>query len=159
MCFASNTNITQLHHPSETCFYSFAPAHFRVNRPTHPDIASTVLLFLARAVENQTGLLAKRDFSFVILFYMGKTHKEQLALASEIEAAKTKVTIGAEYWHYKGRDKVYKVIGLGFLEANDELCVIYQAQYGKKLTFLRPLDIWQELVEWEGKTVPRFTKI
>lgn len=50
-------------------------------------------------------------------------------------------------------------MGLGFLEATDELCVIYQAQYGEKLTFLRPLTIWLEKVEWEGKTVPRFTKI
>lgn len=92
-------------------------------------------------------------------FDMGKTHKEQLELAKEIEEAKSKITVGAEYWHYKGRNKVYKVIGLGFLEANDDLCVIYQAQYGEKLTFLRPLRIWLENVEWEGKTVPRFNKI
>ena len=90
---------------------------------------------------------------------MGKTHKEQLELAKEIEAAASKITVGANYWHYKGRDKVYAVIGLGFLEANDELCVIYQAQYGEKLTFLRPLTVWLENVEWEGKTVPRFTKV
>jgi hypothetical protein len=90
---------------------------------------------------------------------MGKTHQEQKALANEIEKAKTKVTIGAKYWHYKGKEKVYEVIGLGFLEATDELCVIYQAQYGERLTFLRPLAIWLEQVEWEGKTVPRFTKL
>jgi hypothetical protein len=90
---------------------------------------------------------------------MGRTHKEQLELKKEIESAQSKVTVGAQYWHYKGRDKVYKIIGLGFLEANDELCVIYQAQYGERITFLRPLAIWLEKVEWEGKTVPRFTKI
>ena len=90
---------------------------------------------------------------------MGRTHTEQIVLAKEIEEAKTKVTVGGEYWHYKGRYKVYKVLGLGFLEANDELCVIYQAQYGERLTFLRPLTIWLEQVEWEGKTVPRFTKV
>lgn len=90
---------------------------------------------------------------------MGKTHKEQLELAKKIKAAKTKVTVGADYWHYKGRDKVYKVIGLGFIEATNELCVIYEAQYGERLTFLRPLSVWLEHIEWEGKTVPRFTKI
>jgi len=90
---------------------------------------------------------------------MGKTHKQQLDLAREIEYAKNKVTVGATYWHYKGRDKVYEVIGLGFLEATDELCVIYQAQYGERLTFLRPLAIWLENVEWEGGTLPRFNKI
>ncbi len=90
---------------------------------------------------------------------MGKTHREQVELAKEIEAAKSQVAIGSQYWHYKGRDKVYEVIGLGFIEANDELCVIYQAQYGERLTFLRPLTIWLEEVVWEGQTVPRFTKI
>jgi hypothetical protein len=89
---------------------------------------------------------------------MGRTHKQQLELKKEIEAAKSKVTIGAQYWHHKSRDKVYEVLGLGFLEANDELCVIYQAQYGERLTFLRPLAIWLQQVEWEGKTVPRFSK-
>ncbi|MDB5184664.1 MAG: hypothetical protein JWN38_472 [Candidatus Saccharibacteria bacterium] len=90
---------------------------------------------------------------------MGRTHKEQLELKKEIEDAKSKVTIGARYRHYKGKDKVYEIIGLGFLEATDELCVIYQAQYGEKLTFLRPLNIWLEQVEWEGETAPRFTKL
>ena len=84
---------------------------------------------------------------------------EQIELAKEIKDAKSKVVIGSQYWHYKGRDKVYEVIGMGFLEANDELCVIYQAQYGERLTFLRPLTIWLERVEWEGIAVPRFTKI
>ncbi len=90
---------------------------------------------------------------------MGREHKAQRELAEQIEEAKSKITVGAEYWHYKSRDKVYKIIGLGFFEANEELCVIYQAQYGEKLTFLRPLTIWLENVEWEGKIVPRFNKI
>lgn len=90
---------------------------------------------------------------------MGKTHVEQQVLAKEIEEAKKKVTIGADYWHYKGRDKVYRVLGLGFIEETDELCVIYQAQYEERLTFLRPLSIWLEQIDWEGKFVPRFSKI
>lgn len=90
---------------------------------------------------------------------MENTHKGQLELIQEIEQAQLKVTVGGEYWHYKSRDKVYKVIGLGFLEATDELCVMYQAQYGEKLTFIRPLVVWLEQVAWEGKTVPRFNKI
>jgi len=92
-------------------------------------------------------------------FVMGRTDKEQLELKKEIDGAKSKVTVGAQYWHYKGKDKVYEIIGLGFLEANDELCVIYVAQYGERLTFLRPLTVWLEQVKWEGKTVPRFTKL
>lgn len=90
---------------------------------------------------------------------MGKTVTEQEALLKELEAAKAKVTVSALYWHHKGRDKVYKVLDLGFIEATNELCVIYQAQYGKRLTFIRPLSVWLEDVEWEGKTVPRFQKL
>ncbi len=90
---------------------------------------------------------------------MGKTREEQLVLAREVDEAKTKVTIGAKYMHYKGPDKVYEVTGLGFLEATNELCVIYVAQYGERLTFLRPLSVWLAQVEREGKVVPRFTKI
>ncbi len=90
---------------------------------------------------------------------MGRTHKEQLVLAKEIDDAKAKVHIGSRYMHYKGADKIYEVIGFGFLEATDELCVIYQARYGEGLTFLRPLTVWLEQVEWEGRTVPRFTEI
>lgn len=90
---------------------------------------------------------------------MGRTHHEQIELAKEIENAKTQITVGAKYWHYKGKDKIYEVHGLGFLEANDELCVIYQAQYGERLTFLRPLTIWLEQVAWEGRMVARFTKL
>ncbi len=90
---------------------------------------------------------------------MGRTLEEQIALAKEIEDAKTKVTVGATYRHYKSADKIYQIIGLGFLEANDELCVIYKAQYGKHLTFVRSLTLWFEQVEWEGKTIPRFTKL
>lgn len=90
---------------------------------------------------------------------MGKTHKEQIELAKEVAAAEEKVTIGARYQHYKGADKIYEVLGLGFLEATNELCVIYKACYDQELTFLRPVTSWLEFVEWEGKTVPRFTKV
>jgi len=88
---------------------------------------------------------------------MGRTHIEQTELEKQIKAAEKLVTVGGIYVHYKSADKVYKVLGLGFLEANDELCVIYQAQYGKRLTFLRPITVWLETVEWNGQTVPRFT--
>jgi hypothetical protein len=90
---------------------------------------------------------------------MGRTNEEQEFLEKEVEDAKTKVTVGADYWHYKSRDKVYKIIDLGFIEATDEICVIYKAQYGKRLTFIRPLSIWLKEVEWNGETVPRFTKL
>jgi hypothetical protein len=103
-------------------------------------------------------VIDRGQFQFGILHNMG-TYIEQAVLAKEVEAAKAKVIIGTEYRHYKGQDKLYKVLGFGFLEANDELCVIYQALYGEGVTFLRPLTNWLEQVEWEGKMVPRFAKV
>ena len=77
----------------------------------------------------------------------------------ELEAASRKVAVGAHYHHYKGKDRIYSVTALGFMEETMELCVIYVAEYGEKVTFIRPLTVWLEQVEWEGKTVPRFTKL
>ena len=85
-------------------------------------------------------------------------HKNSQELAQELEAAKNKITIGAKYLHHKSKDKIYIVLSLGFLEANDELCVIYRAEYGERLTFVRSLTVWLENVEWKGKSIPRFSK-
>lgn len=89
---------------------------------------------------------------------MKESHTAQSKLAQEIDAARSKVTVGGSYGHYKNREKTYVVLGLGFFEATEELCVIYQAQYDEKLTFIRPLSSWLESVEWEGETVSRFRK-
>ena len=86
-------------------------------------------------------------------------HKSSAEILREIAEAKSKITIGATYVHYKGSDKRYTVRGLATLESTNELCVIYQTEYGDKLTFVRPLSIWLEDVEWNGKTVPRFKRL
>jgi hypothetical protein len=90
---------------------------------------------------------------------MGKTHEEQIALKAKLEKARTEVEVGAQYRHYKADHKIYTVINLAFQEEDNELCVIYQAEYEERLTFIRPLSSWTMTVEWEGKTVPRFTKL
>jgi hypothetical protein len=77
-------------------------------------------------------------------------------LLQMLAEAAQKVCIGAVYEHYK--KQLYKVIGLAILEATDEVGVIYEAQYGNNLTFVRALNEWLEEVEWEGKRVTRFTK-
>ena len=90
---------------------------------------------------------------------MGKTHIEQEVLEQQIRDAETVVTVGGIYQHYKGADKLYKVLGIGVTEADETLSVIYQAQYGKQLTFLRPVTSWLETVDWNGETVPRFKQV
>jgi hypothetical protein len=90
---------------------------------------------------------------------MNPDHKTDEELQREIDDASTVVTIGGTYQHYKGADKLYTVTGLGFLEATDEICVIYHGQYNAGHTFIRPVSVWLEQVEYNGQTVPRFKKI
>ena len=86
-------------------------------------------------------------------------HKSHEALVIEVEAAKQLLTIGKTYQHYKDPKKLYKIEHFATLEATDELMVVYHAQYGPGMYFVRPLSEWLERVEWQGKTVPRFTPV
>ena len=91
--------------------------------------------------------------------HMGKTHEEQIHLKLELEQAQATVEIGRLYRHYKAATKIYKVLDLAFQEDDNVLCVIYRAEYGERITFIRPLVSWLSMVDWEGKVVPRFSKI
>lgn len=90
---------------------------------------------------------------------MGAEHKSQAVITDEIKDAELRITVGAQYRHYKDPNKTYLVKGFGTLEADDSLCVIYEAEYGDYLTFIRPVREWLEEVEWQGKTLPRFKKV
>lgn len=87
---------------------------------------------------------------------MTKTLSEQ-ELHALLNGAAAHVKVGASYMHYK--QKTYTVMGLALLEATTEPAVIYQAQYGKKLTFIRPVSDWLATVEVEGKHIPRFSRV
>ena len=73
-----------------------------------------------------------------------------------------KVQIGERYRHYKNQ-KEYTVIAVGYFTETDPLleCVVYQAEYdtkdlGKKPVFIRPLDMFEESVDVDGKMMDRF---
>lgn len=78
-------------------------------------------------------------------------------LAATLADAKAKVRIGARYEHYK--KLAYVVRDIALLEATNEPCVIYQAEYGEHITFIRPITSWLETVEVNGNTAPRFRRI
>ncbi|MFZ2152415.1 MAG: DUF1653 domain-containing protein [Minisyncoccia bacterium] len=68
------------------------------------------------------------------------------------------------YHHYKSKEKLYKVIGVGRnTENNYEEMVIYQALYnipefgGDGVIFVRPLAMFLGNVIVDDKEVPRFT--
>jgi hypothetical protein len=61
------------------------------------------------------------------------------------------------YRHYKGRD--YTVIGVARHSETEEELVVYRPEYGERGLWVRPLAMFTEMVEVDGKVVPRFERI
>lgn len=59
-----------------------------------------------------------------------------------------------QYQHYKG--KKYIVIGVAKNSETLEDLVIYQAQYGKKQIWARPIKMFLEKIVIKNKKIPRF---
>ena len=62
-----------------------------------------------------------------------------------------------KYRHFKGNE--YEVIGVARHSEDLSPMVVYRAQYGEGGLWVRPAEMWNETVEREGKTFPRFTYI
>lgn len=58
------------------------------------------------------------------------------------------------YRHYKGNE--YTVIGVARHSETEEELVVYRQEYGDRSLWVRPQKMFEELVEVEGRTVPRF---
>ena len=61
------------------------------------------------------------------------------------------------YRHFKGGE--YEVIGTARHSETQERLVVYRALYGDGGLWVRPEKMFTEMVERDGKTFPRFTKI
>lgn len=61
------------------------------------------------------------------------------------------------YRHYKGNQ--YEVIGFAQHSETLEQMVIYKALYGEGGTWVRPLSMWENLIDVDGQTVKRFEYI
>lgn len=59
-----------------------------------------------------------------------------------------------KYQHYKGN--FYRVEGIAIHSETEEEMVIYRPLYGAGLLWVRPLTMFIEDVEIEGKIQPRF---
>ena len=66
------------------------------------------------------------------------------------------VKIG-KYRHFKGNE--YEVLYVAKHSETLEELVVYRALYGEGEVWVRPLKMWNERVERDGKTFPRFTYI
>lgn len=87
------------------------------------------------------------------------TNKTKDQLTKEIDDLKVRIDEGDECYHYKHPDQFYHVVGVGFIEGNGEPCVVYQADYGDKLTWVRTESEFFAKVDHNGKEVARFTKV
>ena len=61
------------------------------------------------------------------------------------------------YRHFKGNR--YEVLGVAAHSETLQPMVVYRALYGEGGLWVRPAAMWNETVEREGKTFPRFTYI
>ena len=61
------------------------------------------------------------------------------------------------YSHYSGR--LYEVVGVARHSESLEEMVVYQAQYGEKDIWVRPLSMFVESLEIKGVMTPRFRLI
>lgn len=80
-------------------------------------------------------------------------------LKESLQAAVQKVQVGGEYYHYKHPEQTYTVLNMAITEMDDSVCVIYQANYGEKIIFVRSLASWLESVDVGRQQLLRFTKV
>lgn len=59
-----------------------------------------------------------------------------------------------KYRHFKGN--MYEVIGVAKHSESLEEMVVYRALYGSGDLWVRPVSMWDETVERDGKTFKRF---
>ena len=83
-------------------------------------------------------------------------HLPQSQLREGLEKAKQQITIGGRYAHYKDTSKTYVVRDIAILEATEEPCVIYEAEYDEKITFVRPVREWLDEIGKDDAKMPRF---
>jgi hypothetical protein len=62
-----------------------------------------------------------------------------------------------KYIHFKGNE--YEVIGTAAHSETQEEMVVYRALYGEGDLWVRPAEMWSEIVEHNGRHVKRFTHV
>ena len=67
------------------------------------------------------------------------------------------IVIGGKYRHYKGNE--YLVVDIATHSETEEKMVVYKALYGEGKLWVRPLSMWNEKVNVDGKETSRFSYI
>ena len=61
------------------------------------------------------------------------------------------------YRHYKGKD--YIVLGVARHSETEEQLVVYRTDYGDRSLWVRPLGMFQESIEIDGRLQARFQSV
>lgn len=62
-----------------------------------------------------------------------------------------------KYRHFKGNE--YEVLDFATHSETLEPMVVYRPLYGEGKLWVRPASMWEEMVEKDGKLIPRFSYI
>jgi hypothetical protein len=81
---------------------------------------------------------------------------------------------GSIWYHFKHdvskslNHMAYEIVGIAINTSTEELMVVYRALYNVKDSghvdlgedfYTRPLSEWEELKDWKGEKVPRFSEV
>ncbi|MDR1300265.1 MAG: DUF1653 domain-containing protein [Candidatus Nomurabacteria bacterium] len=83
------------------------------------------------------------------------SYKEQTYFTKMLENARKKVVVGGRYIHSKSGGE-YILTDLVIIEDVEAVGVVYQAVYGERLKWLRPIDNFTGMVEIDGVRRARF---
>ena len=67
------------------------------------------------------------------------------------------IIMPGKYRHFKGNE--YEVLFVAKHSETEEPMVVYRALYGDGGVWVRPASMWNEMIERDGKTFRRFTRI
>ena len=80
----------------------------------------------------------------------------KLLSSKEVLSMEDSVKLG-RYRHFKGNE--YRVLYTATHSETLEPMIVYQALYGEGGIWVRPLSMWDEVIERDGKTFKRFEYI
>lgn len=87
-------------------------------------------------------------------------HKTQDELLKDLKRLEEKVKVGDKFSHFKHPDQFYTIVAVGFIEATEEPCITYQAEYGDKITWTRTeSEFFSKATLEDGSSVDRFVKV
>ena len=92
---------------------------------------------------------AERDLTY---YAIERSNWAQLAFAEAEKAVPP-----GRYRHFKGRE--YEVLGIARHSETEAPLVVYRKCYDDGGLWVRPADVWNETVERDGKSMPRFARI